>query len=231
MAAVVTAPGLPVSRFNADADALSTIRDPRTPGEGPSPTGSGTSTPHPDLNTEVATLSNKLISAINHQTHLDDALSTARQEFEAAQSRVRMLEAEKAEHGRKIQEGELVRREEMEAVRAEFGERDRRTQTAEQDKRRMEQELENLTTTLFEEANEVRCHSRFGCVKPNQPTDGCCSSKGDQGVRNAQRAAPETNCRDGIAAREPTGAADRAQVGDGADASARGRCPMSRRPG
>jgi Rab guanine nucleotide exchange factor SEC2 len=156
MAAVITAPGLPVSRYSMDTDSLTTLPDPRSPVEAHhSPAGSGTSTPHPELNTEVASLSNKLISAINHQTHLDDALSSARQELEAAQSRIKVLETEQREHARQIENGQLVKKEAMDEVLGRFGEHDRRTQVAEQEKKRMEQELENLTSTLFEEANEV----------------------------------------------------------------------------
>lgn len=145
----------PMTRFHIDADSLSTLPDPRSPDAGGSPIGSGSSTPHPDLNTEVATLSNKLISAINHQTHLDDVLAAANQQLKEAHARIENLEAEKYEHAQQIETGVLVKKEAMDEVLSRFVERDRRTQIAEQEKRRMELELENLTTTLFEEANQV----------------------------------------------------------------------------
>ena len=157
---VVNAPGLPKSRFQIDSESLSTIRDPRSPtDEFPSPQDSTASSPHPDLNIEVATLSNKLISAINHQTHLDDALTATRQELEFTQERLRHAEAKNREHAGLITNGALVQKAEVEQQASKFlakisEERKRRT-SVEKDKKGIEQELENLTTALFEEANEV----------------------------------------------------------------------------
>ena len=162
MAAVASAPGLPRSRYQNDATGpANTIRDPRSPhDEFPSPSGSANSSPHPDLNSEVETLSNKLISAINHQTHLDDALSQTRQDLEAAQERTRRLEAENQEHSRMVTTGALVKKAEVEnqasKLLAKLSEERKRRTSVEKDKKGIEQELENLTTALFEEANEVR---------------------------------------------------------------------------
>ena len=156
MAAVATAPGLPHAMYELDSHPLSTIRDPRTPdNERHEMAASNPSTTHPDLSSEVATLSNKLISAINHQTYLDDALTAARQELETTHGQVRSLEAENMEHFRQIKSGELVRRDDVDRIVSGFAEDRKRTLAAEQDKKRIEQELENLTTSLFEEANQV----------------------------------------------------------------------------
>jgi Rab guanine nucleotide exchange factor SEC2 len=157
MAAVVSAPGLPRSRFIQDADTLSTIRDPRSPGDDfPSPRrGSADSSPHPDLNIEVATLSNKLISAINHQTHLDDALAATRQELEVSGKRLRELDAENKEHRELLASGELVKKSELDELKAQLAEERRRRQIVEKDKKSIELELETLSAALFEEANQV----------------------------------------------------------------------------
>ena len=178
MAAVASAPGLPRARFGSDTyGPANTLRDPRSPGdEFPSPrassgaaaavaaatAASARSLPHPDLNVEVETLSNKLISAINHQTHLDDALAATRQDLEAAQEQVRKLEEEKREHERMVTTGALVKKEEVELqagkLLAKLSEERKKRTSVEKDKKGIEQELENLTTALFEEANEVfRC--------------------------------------------------------------------------
>ena len=181
MAAVTTAPGLPPSRLPFDAQALSTIPDPRSPDEFPSPQHSASSSPHPDLNSEVASLSNKLISAINHQTNLDDTLTATRQELEAMRDRVRQLEAENREHANLIASGALMRKVEVEEQASRLvsklaEERKRRT-VVEKDKKGIEQELENLTTALFEEANQV-----IWIPFPRVPLclfdlDGCCCPK------------------------------------------------------
>ena len=159
MAAVTTAPGLPRSRLQVNSESLSTIPDPRSPDEFPSPQRSHSSSPHPDLNNEVATLSNKLISAINHQTNLDDTLAATRQELDSLRHRVLQLEAENKEHLDLVISGALVRKSEVEEqaskLVAKLAEERKRRVTVEKDKKGIEQELESLTTALFEEANQV----------------------------------------------------------------------------
>jgi hypothetical protein len=114
---------------------------------------------HPDLDDEVATLSTKLINAINHQTTLDDNLSAARMELEKSRDRVRELEAQ-VEEQRQILAGDAwVKRETAEAEKAKLAasvaEEKRARLDMEQQKKKIEQELENLTTALFEEANKM----------------------------------------------------------------------------
>ena len=158
MAAVTTAPGLPVSQVHADSTSLTTLPDPRTPKRSPN-LSRHNSVHHPDLSSEVATLSNKLITAINQQTTLDDTLSAARQELDASQERVRQLEAQVQEHDDLLASGVLVRKTDVEADTVQLMESLAREQhqrgVLEKDKRVIEQELESLTTALFEEANEV----------------------------------------------------------------------------
>ncbi|KAL2183526.1 hypothetical protein L209DRAFT_767544 [Thermothelomyces heterothallicus CBS 203.75] len=114
---------------------------------------------HPDLSDEVATLSTKLINAINHQTALDDNLSAARLELERSRARIRELEAQ-VEEQREMLAGDVwVRRASVEAesakLKARAAEEKRARLDMEQQKKKIEQELENLTAALFEEANKM----------------------------------------------------------------------------
>ncbi|KAL2161119.1 hypothetical protein VTH06DRAFT_8338 [Thermothelomyces fergusii] len=142
-----------------DENELSTIPDPRSRAMSPAD-GDRAATPHhPDLSDEVATLSTKLINAINHQTALDDNLSAARLELERSRARIRELEA-KVEQQREMLEGDVwVRRASVEAesarLRARAAEEKRARLDMEQQKKKIEQELENLTAALFEEANKM----------------------------------------------------------------------------
>ena len=163
MAAVTMAPGLPISRSRQDLHTLSTLPDPRSSRPSPAISRSPSVSPphHPDLTDEVASLSNKLITAINHQTTLDDTLSDTRHDLDSAQDRVRQLEAQVQQHERLVADGVLVNRKELEddtmKLMADLaGERKKRS-AVEKEKKSIEIELESLTTALFEEANEVRC--------------------------------------------------------------------------
>ncbi|KAG8534261.1 uncharacterized protein KY384_001105 [Bacidia gigantensis] len=143
------------------AETLSTLPDPRTPLTPPDISRSGSTSPHhPELSNEVAALSNKLIHAINHQTDLDDTLSETRQQLEAAQERVWQLEQQEQEHRSLIDNRILVKWEDVEqdTLRLRVSLADERKQRAQvaKDKAAIEQELETLTTELFEEANKVR---------------------------------------------------------------------------
>ena len=121
---------------------------------------SNTSSPHhPELSNEVATLSNKLIHAINHQTDLDDTLNETRQQLQAAQERVRELERAVQEHNSLLTNGILIQRSDVEAdtlrLKTSLAEERKAKYQVEKEKKSMEQELESLTSALFEEANEV----------------------------------------------------------------------------
>lgn len=121
---------------------------------------------HPDLDDELAMLSAKLVNAINHQTLLDDTLSATRHELQSAQDRIRELEAECQSHLEKSKRDVWVRRSSLDAERkamqaekkkwqARLAEETNKRLDTEKDKRKIEQELENLTTALFEEANKM----------------------------------------------------------------------------
>ena len=114
---------------------------------------------HSDLDNEVTALSTKLINAINHQTTLDDNLSAARMELDKSRDRIRQLEAQVAEQRELLAGHVWVKRTTMDAEKAKLAlrvaEEKRARLDMEQQKRKIEQELENLTTALFEEANKM----------------------------------------------------------------------------
>lgn len=142
-----------------ESGVLNTIPDPRTPSPGrPGTSSERPETPrHPDLNDEVATLSTKLINAINHQTNLDDNLQQARAELEMARRRIEQLEADAQEHERIMQR--MVKKDDYDnmemTLRKQLLEEKKARFAADQEKKRIENELENLTTALFQEANTV----------------------------------------------------------------------------
>ncbi|KAI9885384.1 MAG: hypothetical protein M1823_002811 [Watsoniomyces obsoletus] len=117
-----------------------------------------------DAGTEVTALSNKLIAAINYQTSLDDSLAAARQELDHERDRAWKLEASNKEYQEMMQNGTLVKRADIESENVELKEaleeeRQKRT-TVEKERKSIEQELENLTTALFEEANQMVAAAR-----------------------------------------------------------------------
>ncbi|KAL6858225.1 rab guanine nucleotide exchange factor S2 [Amphichorda felina] len=143
------------------ADEMSTLPDPRNRAVSPVPNGTTPATPsdQPDLNEEVTALSTKLINAINHQTHLDDTLSATRHELESANDRIAELENQIASQ-REILTGDVwVRRSavdtEKKTWQASLAEEKAKRLDTERAKKKIEQELENLTAALFEEANKM----------------------------------------------------------------------------
>ncbi|KAM7201386.1 hypothetical protein V8F20_004850, partial [Naviculisporaceae sp. PSN 640] len=142
-----------------DANDLSTLPDPRSRAMSPDDSDKMANPHHPDLDNEVATLSTKLINAINHQTTLDDNLSATKMELEASLERIRQLEKQ-IEEQREILAGDVwVRRKTVEQEKtqllARVAEEKRARLEVEQQKKKIEQELENLTAALFEEANKM----------------------------------------------------------------------------
>lgn len=137
---------------------FSTNPDPRSLALSPT-NGSATPTHHPDLDDEVAKLSTKLINAINHQTTLDDTLSTTRQELDASRERVRELEELVARQQETLSGDVWVTRTSVEGEKnkllSRVAEETKLRTEVEKDKKKIEQELENLTTALFEEANKM----------------------------------------------------------------------------
>lgn len=159
MATVAMAPGLP-GKHSQSQDTLSTLPNHQSPLTSPELSRSNSTSPHhPELSNEVAALSNKLIHAINHQTDLEDSLNATRHELESAQERVRQLEPLVQEHKSLVANGILIRQTDVEAellrLKTSLADERRQRVKAENDKTGIEQELETLTTALFEEANQV----------------------------------------------------------------------------
>lgn len=147
----------------SEVDGMNTIPDPRAPTPQPAPLSrqdSSDSSPHPDLSQEVSLLSTKLINAINHSTSLDDNLQQTRHELDSTKDRLAKLEAQNKEYEEWIATGQLVEKEvfakmEKQMISELQEERNRRAE-AEKAKRKVDSEVENLTSALFEEANKVR---------------------------------------------------------------------------
>jgi hypothetical protein len=129
------------------------------------------SDPGNDLNTEVAALSNKLIASINHQSRLDDSLSATKQELELSKLRIRQLEATAKQHADMMAKGLLVEKKavdtETQKLMTRLKEESKQRAQADKDRRHIEQELENLTTALFDEANKVSPDLKEGIGGPS----------------------------------------------------------------
>lgn len=164
MAAVIASTPAGGQESAIPLDTVSTIRDPRSRSISPHLRSTGSPAPsspahHPDLNTEVATLSNKLIDAINHQTILDDSLANARHELEYSRRQIRQLEASQSQYAFAMRQGILISKsdvdEEISKLKDEIEDERALRATAENEKKKIDLELETLTTALFEEANQV----------------------------------------------------------------------------
>ena len=146
----------------------STLPDPRSRSKSPANNDGSDSNSerHPDLNEEVATLSTKLINAINYQTVLDDSLTATRHELQSSRKRISELESHNASL-RDTMRGEVwIRRSTLDAEKKAMHAERKTMQVkltaeaamrmdTEKEKRKIEQELENLTAALFEEANKM----------------------------------------------------------------------------
>ncbi|KAI0521096.1 hypothetical protein F5B22DRAFT_634908 [Xylaria bambusicola] len=140
-----------------DAD-HNTLPDPRARAMSPAD-GAASPVHHPDLDQEVATLSTKLINAINHQTTLDDTLSATRQELDTSRERIHELEALVTKQKEMLSGDAWIPRRAVEAERsnllAQVAEEKKQRMDMEKEKKKIEQELETLTVSLFEEANKM----------------------------------------------------------------------------
>lgn len=161
MAEVSLAPGLPYSSIDSSPQTHS-LADSRSPHSSTESFRSSSTTIHrPDLSTDEAALSNKLIHAINQQTYLDDTLSATRHELQVSQEQVRQLEATLQEYKSRelTSNGVLRKRVDVEdntlKLEAKLANEKKQRDVVEQDKKSIELELETLTVALFEEANLV----------------------------------------------------------------------------
>ncbi|KAF2643122.1 Sec2p-domain-containing protein [Massarina eburnea CBS 473.64] len=151
----------------AESEEMNTIPDPRAPAPPQivvSRNNSTDSTMHPDLSQEVATLSTKLINAINHQTTLDDTIQQTRHERDATKEKLAKVELRLKVHEEKMFKGLVVDRvilDKMEKqMRDDLEEEKRRRVAAELAKRKTDSEVEQLTAALFEEANVMVAAAR-----------------------------------------------------------------------
>ncbi|KAJ9616785.1 rab guanine nucleotide exchange factor S2 [Cladophialophora chaetospira] len=160
MATIEDSPPEPPKPHGASPEAsFRTIADPRNASTPALSRSASTESKHADMNPEVAVLSDKLISAINHQTTLDDTLAQTRQELEASKARLAQLEAEAKAYEERIARGDLLPREKIEEDKdklvAELTEEKKQRAQVLQEKRGIESELESLTASLFDEANKM----------------------------------------------------------------------------
>ncbi|KAF1958629.1 Sec2p-domain-containing protein [Byssothecium circinans] len=150
----------------SESEEMNTIPDPRapTPQIVLTRNNSTDSSIHPDLSQEVATLSTKLINAINHQTNLDDTLQQTRHERDAAREKLAKVELRLKVHEEKMFKGLVVDKvifDKMERQLLTQLEEERRARTAaEAAKRKTDGEVEQLTAALFEEANVMVAAAR-----------------------------------------------------------------------
>ncbi|KAK9458288.1 hypothetical protein V1511DRAFT_454886 [Dipodascopsis uninucleata] len=111
------------------------------------------------LSKEVATLSTKLILAVERQADLEDNLAATRHELDVAHAHIRELEATQKKHMEMLEKGLLVDKKEVEiettALMNKLMEESKARLRAEKDRRSIEQEVEDLTRSLFEEANKM----------------------------------------------------------------------------
>lgn len=118
----------------------------------------------PNLSQEVAMLSTKLVNAINYQTNLDDSLQATRHELDMVKQENARIRAEKQSLDDAIKNGFLVRKsyvdETLGKMRAELAKEKAAREEAEKVRKETENELENLTSALFEEANTMVAAAR-----------------------------------------------------------------------
>ncbi|KAK9320768.1 hypothetical protein V1517DRAFT_328428 [Lipomyces orientalis] len=117
------------------------------------------------LSNEVSALSTKLILAVERQADLEDGLAATRHELEQAQVRIRTLEETQKRHADMKEKGLLVERKDVEletsTLMKKLMEESKARMKAESDRRSIEQEVEDLTRSLFEEANKMVSSARM----------------------------------------------------------------------
>ena len=162
MAAVATATP-PSSLHRAHSEAVPDVPEARAASPASSDVShySSEASRHED---EMATLNAKLVAAINQQTSLDDSLQQAKKELEDAQQKIAQLEDAAKKHQELITSGLLITKEDVakkqSAWQKELDEEKLLKAKAEKERKGMEQELEALTSQLFEEANQMVAAAR-----------------------------------------------------------------------
>ena len=156
---MATAVAQPVSALKTEEGVMDTIPRPQKRDDAASVKENGEEAYKPDLSKEVSMLSTKLINAINHQTNLDDSLQATRHELDWARQEVKRVKAEKQSLDDAVAQGVLVKKSEVDRtiaeLRAQLAIEKMNRESAEKSKKATEGELENLTSSLFEEANKM----------------------------------------------------------------------------
>jgi hypothetical protein len=176
MADVASTPLQPPKIIPPDHDStLGATPDPYTPSSASTVSRNDSllesSSHHPDLNEEISKLNEKLVDSLNHQSSLDESLQQTKHELEAARRMVAKLEAQSQAHNALLLSGLLLRKEDVDcreaSIRAELAAEQALRVKAETDKtaaekvkKAMEQELETLTSALFQEANTMVADAR-----------------------------------------------------------------------
>jgi Rab guanine nucleotide exchange factor SEC2 len=161
MAAATVSSHTPAHLITPDADLLNTLRDPRTPSTSSVVSRNDSvsdATSQPELNEEIANLSEKLVNAINHQTNLDDTLQHTRHELEIARQEIERLLAQTKDHEKKVSDGLLLPKETVErrefTLRNDFhAEKERQVQAIKADK---ERDIQRLSTEKDCEVQNIR---------------------------------------------------------------------------
>ena len=145
----LVSPGQPRTNITV----LNAITDLRTPSPSSiSSRADSVVSQHPDLSDEMASLSTKLVKAINHQTNLDDELQATRHELEVARDKVAELEVAAQVQNELAASEKQALRDHADNEAAQL----RKEMEEEKDKRQqLESEINDLTASVFTEANNM----------------------------------------------------------------------------
>ena len=112
-----------------------------------------------DLTAQVTGLNGKLVGSFERVADLEDEFSEAQRKLQATTSKIQTLEKERSEHLAALNTGLLVEKShvttEMQRMMDRVMEETKQRGKAENDKKQIEEELEQLSASLFAEANRM----------------------------------------------------------------------------
>lgn len=159
----------PMAEPETDVGVINTIQDPRTPPPMPRTRTSAQSDSRRSESAEddeIAAMTTKLIGLANANTSLENVLHECRHDLNLANLRVIQLESATEEHEEAVSTGALVQKdvfdETVATLRAELATVKIERQNAQHKVREMEGEVENLTASLFDQANTVSTFANSG---------------------------------------------------------------------
>lgn len=121
------------------------------------------------LTNQSSDLNTKLITSLDRVADLEDEIEHDKTTFEEKERLIAELEAEKAQWEESMNTGLLVERgtvrDEMQRLVEGLVEEERRRGSAEQGRRRVEDEVDDLSATLFEQANTMVAAERLSRVQ------------------------------------------------------------------